>query len=421
MQILGVDFGTSNSVVALAETGGAVRSVSLPFGRATAATFRSVLCFWAEANGRTRHEAGPDAIAAYLEDPLDSRLMMSLKTYLAQRSFTRTRLFGNDISLERLIGLFLAALLPPGLSPPGCRIVAGRPVHFAGETADDAHGEARLRASFAAAGHAAIDIALEPEAAGFRFSRALRRAATVLVGDFGGGTSDFSVLRFEPGAPVQTLAATGVGLAGDSFDVRIIDHAVSPRLGRGGTFRPLQTDLPIPVEYYAGFARWHRLSVMKNPRTLRDMREVARHAAEPAGLLALIRLVEDEAGYGLYQAVAATKAALSTDTAATLRFRHADVAIEQSITRTEFERWIEPDLRRLGDAVDAAIAAAGMPVDQVFLTGGTSFVPAVRRLFEARFGAGKVSGGGEFVAVAEGLALIGQERAQDEAGRPDRP
>ena len=47
-------------------------------------------------------------------------------------------------------------------------------------------------------------------------------------------------------------------------------------------------------------------------------------------------------------------------------------------------------------------------IDRVFLTGGTAFVPAVRRLFEARFGADKLMGGGEFVSVAEGLALIGQ-------------
>ena len=71
-------------------------------------------------------------------------------------------------------------------------------------------------------------MAFEPEAAGYRFTRTLDGPATVLIGDFGGGTSDFSLLRFEPGAerPVTALATTGVGVAGDSFDFRIIDRVV---------------------------------------------------------------------------------------------------------------------------------------------------------------------------------------------------
>ena len=74
-------------------------------------------------------------------------------------------------------------------------------------------------------------------------------------------------------------------------------------------------------------------------------------------------------------------------------------------------RRLDPDdLKRLGATVDQALATAGVPhaaVDQVFLTGGTAFVPAVRRLFADRFGTAKLSGGGEFVSVAEGLARMG--------------
>ena len=87
--------------------------------------------------------------------------------------------------------------------------------------------------------------------------------------------------------------------------------------------------------------------------------------------------------------------------------------IDREVTRADFEAWIEPDIARLGETVDAALAQAGLgeeAVDRVFLTGGTSFVPAVRRLFEERFGAARISAGGEFVSVAEGLALIGRDR-----------
>ncbi len=76
--------------------------------------FRTLLCFWTdEGRGRTglRHAAGPFAIEAYLEDPLDSRLIMSMKTYLAQRSFTQTNIFGRLFTLEQLVALFLGVLL----------------------------------------------------------------------------------------------------------------------------------------------------------------------------------------------------------------------------------------------------------------------------------------------------------------------
>ena len=406
----GIDFGTTNTVIALLGADGTTRSAI--FG--TEQVFRSVLCFWSEEgrSGRSlHHAAGPEAITAYLDDPLDSRLIMSMKTYLAQRSFVDTRIFGRRFSLPDLIAHFLRALATAaGLDPAGLHVVAGRPVRFAGEFTDDDFGEARLRESFAAAGFRDVVVALEPEGAGWRFARTLIRPATVLVGDFGGGTSDFSVLRFEPGAPVRPIGHAGVGIAGDVFDYRIIDRAISPLLGKGDTYRIFGKDMPIPVQYFTSFARWHSLSLMRSPKTLREIAELARTAQHPERLRGLFALIQDEQGFPLYQAVSQMKASLSQAETAVLRFAHAGFSIERTVTRVEFEHWIAADIARMGMAVDKALAEAGLDaaaVDHVFLTGGTSFVPAVRRLFELRFGPEKVASGGEFVSVAEGLALMG--------------
>jgi hypothetical chaperone protein len=413
----GIDFGTTNSVVTALASDGSVRTAR--FGPAALEAFRTVLCFWQEREGGrsvVRHDAGPDAVQAYLDDPLDARLMMSLKTYLAQRSFTQTQVFHRIFALEDLIALFLRALFGGAGLGPGGRIVAGRPVRFAGERADDALGEARLQEAYRRAGLGEVHVALEPVAAGYRFTRGLTAPATVLIGDFGGGTSDFSLLRFEPGSvqAVTGLANTGVGVAGDALDYRIIDQVISPLLGKGDSYSPGETPLPIPPEYYSGFARWHRLSLMRSPRTLRDIAAVARHAEHPQRLRHLIRLIEDEAGFQLYQAVAAAKAALSSADRTRLYFQHDDFVVDRVIERSEFEAWIAPDLAEMGAAVDRALAQASLTsdqIDRVFLTGGTSFVPAVQALFTERFGAGRISSGGEFVSVAEGLALIGRDLA----------
>ena len=359
------------------------------------------------------HAAGPFAISSYLDDPLGSRLIMSMKTYLAQRSFAQTQIFGRPFTLEALVAQFLRVLL--GEDHAEYRLVAGRPVRFAGDFAEDDFGEARLRRSFAEAGFPEIEVALEPEAAGYRFAQTLDGPATVLVGDFGGGTSDFSVMRFEPGAErrVTPLGHAGVGIAGDMFDFRIIDHVVSPLLGKNDSYTNMGKSLPVPPDYFSGFARWHKLSLMRAPRTLRDIAAVAQTSTHPERLHRLIQLIEHEVGYQLYQAVNTVKAELSRAETATLRFAHEDFIVEQPISRRDFESWIAPDIRRLQAAVDEVLKRTNLSadaIDRVFLTGGTSFVPAVRRLFEDRFSAEKVSGGGEFVSVAEGLALIGRDR-----------
>jgi hypothetical chaperone protein len=350
---------------------------------------------------RLRHEAGAAAIAAYLEDPPDSRLIMSMKNHLAQRSFTQTRLFGRPFTMEQLVGLFLKALLGAAgidldaITQENLRVVAGRPVRFAGELADDELGEERLCAAYHEAGLSCIEFALEPEAAGYRFVRSLTRDATVLIGDFGGGTSDFSLLRFVTGGKfsVKPLAHGGIGVAGDAFDYRIIDAVVAPLLGKGDTYRVLgQTDLPVPPEFFSAFARWHQLSLMRNPRTLSDISQVARQARHPERLQNLLTLIRDERGYPLFQAVS--------------------FVVDREITRSEFESWISGDLARIALVVDQVMTTAGVRVneiDHVFLTGGTSLVPAVRRIFIERFGLDKIAGGGELVSVAEGLALIGSD------------
>ena len=417
--IIGIDFGTTNSVVAVLGADGTVTTARFPAGQETLDVFRSVLCFWneeARASVTLRHAAGPAGIEAYLDDPLDTRLIMSMKSYLAQRSFQETRIYGRPFTLQQMIATFLRSLTASaGLQLDGARIIAGRPVRFAGELADDSLGDLRLRESYAAAGMPDVETALEPEAAGYRFARRLTAPATVLIGDFGGGTSDFSVLRYAPGAGVTPLGHAGIGIAGDMFDYRIIDQVISPLLGKGDTYRIMGQDLPVPPEYFSAFARWHRLSLMKAPKTVREIGEVARASAHPERLRGLLTVIEDELGYQLYQTVSGVKAALSRADEAPLSFRVKGLTIERTVTRAAFEGWIAEDVAAIGTTIDRALAEAGVSgeaVDHVFLTGGTSFVPAVRRLFTDRFGAGKVTAGGEFVSVAEGLALIGRDRGR---------
>ncbi len=416
---LGIDFGTTNSVVALAYENGRVESLSWPSPWGATDVFRTALVLWSDAPRRIAYAAGPEAIARAIEPQGEQRFVQSIKTYLASKLFTETRIYGERFTLERLVGMFLARLLA-GTDGQGERpkaVIAGRPVVFAGTRPDEALALARLAAAYAAVGIAPVELAYEPLGAAYWYARKLDRPETVLIADFGGGTSDFSILRFsrEAGRAVaRPLAHGGVGIAGDTFDARIIDHMISPRLGKGTFYRSFDKRLPIPAFVHAAFAQWHQLSWLKSARTLAELRALAASAEAPEQLEDLITLVEQDLGFELYQVVGGVKAKLSSATEAQLVFSRGGVHIEAEVTREDFETWIAADLARLGAAMDATILRAGLrasEIDAVFLTGGTSYVPAVRALFADRFDATRIHVGDAFQSVASGLALIAAERA----------
>ncbi|EHH69430.1 Hsp70 family protein [Gluconobacter morbifer] len=416
---VGIDFGTTNSVIVISDENGQTHPALFSFvDSAASETCRTLLCLWQEQAGSRRilqDAIGVDAIETYLDDPAENRLIMSMKTYLAQGSFRETRVFNTTMTLQAMIARFLRALMEKAeLAPEQVSVTIGRPVRFAGELADDALGVLRLKESFLEAGFTEPRVVLEPEGAGWRFMQRLDRPATVLVGDFGGGTSDFSIMRFDPeGSPrTLTLGHSGVGIAGDQFDYRIIENVVAPALGKGTTYRVMGGQpLPVPAEWYASLGRWHRLSLMRTPQTLRSIADVAKTASDPQKLRNLLRLIEDQESQNLYRTIGRAKTELSRQEQTVLRFTHRDLHIKETITRTAFESWIAPDLSRLDTAIGWAMEDAETgpeKIDRVFLTGGTSFVPAVRQLFINRFGPEKIDTGSEFVSVAEGLALIEQ-------------
>ncbi|WP_333824727.1 Hsp70 family protein [Pinisolibacter sp.] len=420
---LGLDFGTTNTVAALVDptAPGGARSIRFPDGAETHSVFRSALDFWPEGRGRERHiavEAGPWAIRHFVESPEGSRFLQSFKTFAASPSFRSTNVHGKSFRFEDLLATFLGRLadhIDAGDLPLPRRLIAGRPVTYAGAAPDPAVAEARYDAAFAAGGFDEIHYVHEPVAAAFWFARRLTRDATVLVADFGGGTSDFSVVRFTVGADgvrAHPLASSGVGVAGDGFDYRIIDRVVSPKLGKHARYKSWDKWLDVPAHWFTNFARWNQLAVMKSPETIRELEKLAASADDPQGLEKLIEMIEDDLGWPLYKAVSEVKAALSMAEEARLAFHHGSIHIDARVTRADFETWIADDLARIDAAVDAAITASGVApreIDKVFLTGGTSFVPAVRRLFVNRFGEDRLETGEQLLSIAFGLALIGAE------------
>ena len=422
VQAIGIDFGTTNSVAALATADGEASLVEFRAPGGSASVFRTALCFWQDPDVRgglmsgIAHEAGPWAISEFLDFPQGSRFLQSFKSVAANPLFDQATIFEKRLRFEELGRVFLEHLIAHGgaaLKTLPERVVVGRPVRYVGSRPDEALARTRYDAMFGMLGRE-VHYVYEPLGAAYGHASKLEEAATLLVADFGGGTSDFSIVRVDaPGAARRCvpLGSAGIGIAGDRFDFRIMDRLVLPMLGKGSTYRSFDKVLEIPDGHFTDFGDWSRLALMRNRRTLAELARLQHSATDPATIGRMIAVVENELGYPLYEAVGRLKRTLSSESHAAFHFKSDDLTIEAEVSRAEFESWIAPDLAQIAETLDTALASAGLRADQidrVFLTGGSSLIPAVRALFEQRFGSGRIDSGNELTSIAHGLALIGQ-------------
>ena len=424
---LGIDFGTTNSAIAVTDEAGHPRLARFATPGGTTDTFRSILYFepWATrgALGADGIVAGPEAIRRYRAASPKGRFIQSLKTYLGDGSFTGTLIGGKHRSIEELIGLILQRLLAAGaeaLGPLPSRAVVGRPVHFTAARSgkDDERAVGRLRRAFAIAGITDVVFEYEPVAAAYAYRQRLEKPATVLIGDFGGGTSDFSILSLPPATSgadgITILGSDGLAIGGDRFDQLIVRHAVAPQLGKGSEYvSPPDKVLPTPEWVYAKLERWHHLSFLKSPATIAMLERVQHTSTAPAAIAALLHLVDEDLGYELHEQVNATKSTLSAELAAAFHFELSPVSITWEATRDEFDTFLADDLAEIEACVSGLLSRAAVDsvaIETVFLTGGSSYVPAVRRIFERRFVNATITGGEELTSVATGLALKAAEQ-----------
>ena len=424
---IGIDFGTTNSSVARVAADGQIQLVQFPRRDGLTESFRSVL--YLERIREAGHLrigswTGPAAIEQYLEAEKKGRLIQSLKSYLSASNLNGTEILGRHYSFEHLIARILTDLrleAERAFGHPIHTALVGRPVRFVGaeSDSDEAFAMARLTRAFEQAGYQHVAFEMEPIAAAYAYESTLDHDELILIGDFGGGTSDFSLLRVGPGIrqrgrqPQDLLGTSGLGLAGDAFDARIVRKLVSPELGAGSLLHPAIKQLPaVPSWIYANLERWHYLSFLRT-RNVTELLKTARvRAIEPDKIEALITLIDEDLGFQLHQAVQRLKYALSSQDSAEFRFTDGSLSLRKPVTRADFESWIAEDLAAIETCVDTLLTTTGIPasaVDRVFLTGGTSFVPAVRSIFTTRFGPTRVRSGNEFTSVARGLALRAAE------------
>ncbi len=406
MSVCGLDFGTSNTAIAL-PSGEVLRIEPLAD---SPRVFRSVLFFPEE----TRETlAGHQAIERYQEDNA-GRFIQSMKTWLPSSSFTRTTIRNSGFSLEELIAVFLRKVREQGSAAHGSpmtQVVLGRPAQFSAEPEVDAFAQERLRKAAELAGFESVRFLIEPIAAALTYEATLVRDELVLVADFGAGTTDLTVMWLGPShrananRRVDVIASGGVYVGGDRFDAAIMKHTLLKYFGQGSTYEIGMKRMPMPTYVLSRLLSWHEMSLIRERSTRELIDQMLKTSDRKDAIKALHDLVMYNLGYRLFRAIEKAKIELSTKTRASIDFDDERVHVHESLTRAEFEKCSSHLIDELEVCADSVLAKvpSNARIDSVFLTGGSSQIPSVRKLFERKFGAERLRTADAFTSVAEGL------------------
>lgn len=408
-QFFGIDFGTSNSTVAVADAAHA-RLLPLEGGQATLPS----AVFW-ESDGAAP-QFGRAAIAAYVSGE-DGRLMRGLKSTLGSSLIhEKTRVGTRLLAFTDILGAFFGHLKSRLEAETGGgvdRVVLGRPVHFVDDdVAGDAAAQDVLETIARAQGFRDIAFQYEPIAAALHYEQGIAREELVLIVDIGGGTSDFSIVRVSPERARRAerqddiLANDGIRVGGTDFDRLLSLASVMPHLGLGsGTGRGRGL---MPRHYYIDLATWHRINLLYTGRTLADLKALRAEADRPELVDRMIRVLAQRQGHAVAMATEAAKIALSDTEAVRIALSHLTGGPNPLATRAAFEAAVDRPVARIGAMLETVLGQAGLraeAIGTVFMTGGSSSLPVLHAAVGRVLPGVRIETGDLLGSVGTGLAL----------------
>jgi hypothetical chaperone protein len=410
----GIDFGTSNSAVGVCDAAG---TRLLPLQRG--ATSVPTALFFSFDDDLTAF--GQEALERYFaREP--GRYLRALKSVLGTKLFEETtQVKRKRYAFGEIIAAFLRFLRTAAGKSLGAlptSVVLGRPAFFVDDDPKaDAAAERQLAAAARAAGFESVAFQFEPIAAALDYERSVNAEEIALVADIGGGTSDFSVVRVSPDRARSNdrrqdiLGCTGVHIGGTDFDRQLALASVMPALGLRSPLR--RQGLDVPSSYFYDLATWHRITFLYDPKVLTEVRGVLRDAMEPEKIERLLRVLEQRKGHELLAGVESAKIELSCADLATLGLGDSVADFSREITRAELEEVVADSLQRMRTRIDDVLEMAGLTPDSVstvFLTGGATRMPSVRKAVAAAVPAARLIEGDTFGSVASGLGLDAAKR-----------
>lgn len=410
----GIDFGTSNSSIAVVQNKN-IQLVPVEDGHVT---IPSALFF-------ARKQANPvfgRAASRMFFDKKEGRYMRSLKRVLGTTLMKNgTSINGKAMKFEKIIGAFLQNIRDKANALVGQEIedvVMGRPVHFIDNDPEgDKRAQNELETIAQSVGFKNIYFQYEPIAAAFAHEAKIAGEKLAIVADLGGGTSDFTIIRLSSKYITKAertsdiLANTGVRVGGNDFDKDISLTSIMPELGYKSTFG--EKNLEVPVKLYHDLAEWSKVNFLYTPKIITQARQLLHQAQDKKRFARIITVLEKELGHALLASAEETKIALTSNEehAANLDFLERDFSVH--VTRQQFENAIQYEIEKISNSAVDCIRQAGIreeDIELVILTGGSTEVPAIQALFGKLFPNASIADENKLSSVGLGLAYDSQRK-----------
>ncbi len=413
--IYAIDFGTSNSLLGAVIDGKLLPPAPLDPRSKDPTILRSVLffpdgepCFF-----------GFEAVAEFVRHDMEGRFLRSIKKFLPSRAFSGTLIGGQNVPLEQIIGTFLGEMKKRADAHYGRNVqtvLLGRPARYSANDEEDQLAQDRMEAAARIAGFRSIAFCPEPIAAAHGFSSTLKEEKTLLVGDFGGGTSDFTVINIgaRPFHPDDVLSIGGVSVAGDALDGSLMRKRISLHFGSDVQYMaPFGSNvLTMPKFLMEKICSPADISLLRERDTMeffKNVRAWSLGEGDRRKMDQLFSLIGEQFGFELFEEIERVKRALSQAHSDRFSFKYPDIDITEEITRPQFDEYSGEPVRRILRSLDETLEGAGISaeeIDLVFSTGGTAKVPAIHEGLLQRFGQEKVQQHSHFHSIVHGLTRI---------------
>jgi len=413
--LYGIDFGTTNSALAVYdEASKEIHSTII---------IPSLIYFYHQPNAQSEknYVVGEEAIAAYLNDGMKGRFIKSVKQILSRSSFTETRIHNKRYTASDLVAIILKELKERAdqLTGQDCgKAVIGRPVFFDDDDVQkDTLAQSRLNKAAEIAGFVDVRFQFEPIGAAFAYEKTLAKKENVLVADLGGGTTDFTYLVLDPektgskNRKNDLMATGGIYIGGDSFDSAFMWEKGTPYFGKYTKYEATPGKvLTVPKSLFVNICSWEQMNFFNGPRIKKDIEDYYYFSGKDPKFKNLITLIDNNLGYSVFQAIEKTKITLTNADSASFSYHQMGIKIGEEISLPVYEQLIAKDVNRIANYLDEFMLQNRIEpqnIDSLFLTGGTSLVGSIQKLFKNKFPHVSLNSGDNFKSVAKGLAYSG--------------
>ncbi|AUN99118.1 Hsp70 family protein [Bacteriovorax stolpii] len=411
MSYYAVDFGTSNSLLSHVSSDGKITPI--PLEQDSALVLRSLL-YTPEHN---KWFFGKEAIKEYINNDGEGRFFRSVKKFLPESNYSGTTVFNKTMNISEIVAVFLGEMRRRANKVCGEnveRIVLGRPALYSLNPTEDQLAQDRMQRAAEIAGFKEVLFCPEPIAAGLDYSSANGDEKIILIADFGGGTSDFTLMKVHTGnySKDDILGLSGIFKAGDALDGMMMRDFIAPHFGSRFEYKiPGGNNvLTFPRQLLTKICSPAHITHLRERDTWEFLQHIQKFALSSDGtqhMNQLFTLVECQLGFPVFDEIEKTKVKLGGQSDVLFRYTYPGIDISEKITKEGYEESISSTVENITSTMMEVFTQSGISpkdVDQVCLTGGTSQLKLIRQKLAETFGEEKLIEYNIYQSVVNGLA-----------------